>query len=321
MKDKDVDKKSHFLEKFKTKSKELGFEITSELITSLSQTTSLLQASIGNELVIATFAPMIPKLIYDEVTKRLFVTEVSDLGNRLDAIKDKLNYQFIQSDEGSRLFQKIVEEMLTNSEEEKIEYLKRFITSSFVLEHPEELKVKKFREILTQTSSLDLKLLQLFCKPQKFIHELIPTKNKLFAERKAIDQLLLPIDLNDYCFKVDEGLFHTSYTSLINWGLIQHKNQKLNKNDDAEPDNTAIYTLQSYWGFGQGNFYIKKDRRHARKYLKEKHSENVAGDEIIEACLSSLTMAFVTNFGWDFMCMIDDSIQSVNTDENLELES
>ena len=70
-------KKSHFLEKFKTKSKELGFEITSELITSLSQTTSLLQASIGNELVIATFAPMIPKLIYDEVTKRLFLTEVS----------------------------------------------------------------------------------------------------------------------------------------------------------------------------------------------------------------------------------------------------
>ena len=31
-------------------------------------------------------------------------------------------------------------------------------------------------------------------------------------------------------------------------------------------------------------------------------------------------MAFVTNFGWEFMCMIDDSIKLVGSNEDVELD-
>lgn len=312
--------KQKFLDALRTKTKELGSAISIELLENINHTTTLLQASIGNELVIATFIPMIPQLIFDKIKKRIFDKEIADLGNRLHKVKDELNYEFINSIEGRRLFQKTVEEIITNAEDEKIEYFKQFITTSFTLEKPQELKLKKFREILLQMTTFDVKLLQLFCKSQKFIHELRPIKDKLNDEGKATYQLLLPIDLNDYYFKLDEGLFSASYNSLINWGLIQHKNKKLDKKDEVEPDNTAVYTLDNYWGFGQADFYVAKDRRHARKFLKEKQSENLTEDEIIKICLSALTMAFVTNFGWDFMCMVDPSIKPVSIDENVELK-
>lgn len=314
------DKKSNFLEKIKTKSKEFGIVITSELLDNLNQTTSLLQASLGNELVIATFAPMIPQLIFDEVKKRLFTIEIADLGNRLSQVKQDLNHDFINSDEGRKLFQQSVEEIINNAEKDKIEYIKKFITSSFTLEDPQEIKLKKYREILIQMTSLDIQLLQLFCKPQEFIHQLRPIKNKLEDEGKATYQLLLPIDMHDYNFKVDEGLFLASYKSLTNWNLIHHENKKFKKEDEVEPENTAIYTLDNYWGVGQADYYITHDRRHAKKSLKDNSKVCHSKDAIVEMSLSALTMAFVTNFGWDLMCMIDESIQPVSIDEDLELE-
>lgn len=308
-----------FLAVLKSRTKELRYHITDEILSNVNHSTALLQASLGNELIIATFIPMIPQLIFDQVKKRIFDKEIPDLGDRLHSVNEKLNHEFINSIEGRRLFQKSVEEIISNSDDKKIEYLKQFITSSFTLEDPQEIKLKKYREILIQMTSLDIKLLELFCKPQKFIQELRSIKHKRDDKRKTTYQLLLPEDLNDYHFKIDEGLFRASYKSLINWGFIQHKNKKLLKEDVVGPDETATYTLGSYWNIGQANFFISKDRRHARKYLKENQSASLNKDETIEVALSALTMEFVTNFGWEFMCMIDDSIQLVDSNEDVEL--
>lgn len=309
-----------FLEKIQTQSKALGFALTSEVSNQFGSVISGLQASLGHELVIATFGPMILQLILDKAKQKLFVTEISDLGNSLNKVSDQLNLDFINSDEGRKLFQQSVEEIINNAEKDKIEYIKKFITSSFTLGDPQEIKLKKYREILIQMTSLDVQLLQLFCKPQKFIHELRSIKNKLEDEEKDTYQLLLPIELNDYNFKVDEGLFQVSYNYLINWGLIEHKNSKFKDREEVEPINTAVYTLDSYWSFFLADSIIKKDRRHARKYLKQKSLEKLGEDKGIESCLSALTMAFVTNFGWELMCMIDTSIYPVNKTEDLELE-
>ncbi len=252
--------------------------------------------------------------------RKRFLKHFPDLVEKLNREKSKMNEDFFKSDMGQDLLRETINHIVKETNEEKIEFLKKFIMTSYTLDDPQEIKLKKYEVILTQMNSLDIQLLQLFCKPQKFTHELRIIKNKLDDEGKATYQLLLPDDLNDYNFKVDEGLFLASYKSLINWGLIQHQNIKLEKKDEVKPENTAVYTLNSYWGIGQADYYTAKDRRHARKILKE-NSQLVHDEErTVEISLSALTMAFVTNFGWEFMCMIDKSIQPISIDEDLELE-
>jgi hypothetical protein len=198
--------KEGFIKLAKSKSKELGQTITSIALENINSITSTMQASLGNELIIATVIPMIPSLALDEVKKRIFDTEMQDLGQKLYHNRDQLNHNFIESVEGRKLFQDILQEIINKSEQEKIQYQKQFLVSSFILETPDQLKLKKYREILLQMTSLDVKLLHLFCEPEDFIRQLRITKYKLHEEQGGDTQLLLPMNLNDYHFKVDEGL-------------------------------------------------------------------------------------------------------------------
>jgi len=181
----------NFIERAKSKTKELGYNITQEALEHINEITLSLQSAIGNELVLATFIPMIPSLIIDEAKRRIFDREVLDLGNRLDSVRDIINHKFIQSDEGRKIFQTLIEEIIHKSEQGKIQHLKQFIVFSYTQENPNELLLRNYRRILLQMDFVHIQLWGTLIQPSEIIQKYVDSK-----ERPSNEQLHIPYDFN-----------------------------------------------------------------------------------------------------------------------------
>lgn len=132
----DEKQNSNFITLFRNRIHEAGIILKEEVLNLMNNSGILFSSLVGNELVIATFAPMIPELIFDEVKRRIFADDIHDLAKKLENNKDILNENFIRSDFGRKLFQDVIKEILNESEKDKREYLKRFLVSAYVEQNP-----------------------------------------------------------------------------------------------------------------------------------------------------------------------------------------
>ncbi len=284
--------KQNFIELAKNKAKELGISVTQEALIYVNEITAYLQASIGNELVLATFVPMIPSLIADEVKRKIFDKHVSNLGNRLNDHSVDLNRDFIQSLEGRRIFQNLIDEIINKADEKKIEYLKNFIISAYTDKDPQEVFIRRSRTILLQMDQSHIQLLSALIKPAEIIRKAVDDK-----ENPSREQFFIPGDFNKYFLNLPDSIFESLYNDLKNWGLVDDRHDS-----GADEDQKGVYTMQiGFWTKNQVLHYGKIKREHSKKFADENLVvERQHGIEQTILGLICITINHVSDFGWEF---------------------
>jgi len=284
--------KQNFIELAKNKAKELGISVTDAALNHVNEITALLQASIGNELVLATFVPMIPSLIADKVKRKIFDKHVSNLGNRLNEHFADLNKDFIQSLEGRRIFQNLIEEIINKADEKKIEYLKNFIISVYIDKDPQEVVIRRSRTILLQMDQSHIQLLSALVKPARIIRKAVEDKPN---PRKS--HFFMPGDFNKYFMKLPDSVFESLYNDLKNWGLVDDQHDTR-----SDGEQKGVYTTQvGFWKKNQVLHYGKIKRKHSKKFVEE-NLEITQLNRIDQTILglTSITINYITDFGWEF---------------------
>lgn len=167
------DKESFFIQ-LKEKTQQIGIEAKDEFYKLLNESTCFLPAIIGNDLVLATFVPMIPSLIFDEVKQRLLYKDISDLGEKLSEVKDHIDYDFMKTTKGKRLFQDIIKEILDQTDQEKIDSFKALLINSMVRTNVKTEEKEIRFNILKNLTIRHIKFLKLLRDPEKYV-----TNNKI----------------------------------------------------------------------------------------------------------------------------------------------
>lgn len=161
--------KETFIEKLREKITELGISAKSNILQSIANSSHLMASVVGNELVIATFVPMIPSLIFDEVKKRVFDTEISDLSNRIDEVKNSIIPNFLETTKGRKLFQNTIHEILEQTDKEKLESFKVLLINSLTdLNVSAEEKEIRFN-LLRSLTLRHMKFLKMLRNPEKYV--------------------------------------------------------------------------------------------------------------------------------------------------------
>lgn len=289
----DIRNSKSFIELAKAKSNELGHNIAQKSLEHIDKITTTLQACIGNELVIATFIPMIPSLIVDEVKRRVFDKEISDLGEQLNSHRDKLNLQFIQSDEGRKIFQTLIDEILSRADGEKIHYLKKFIVSSYTQENPSDVISRHYRNILLQMDSIHLQILSVISNPQSMALDII---KKTLSENK--DSFKIVSSYNQI-LKIDPTIFAKSIRELSGWSILSPDYQESQHQitDTPNPKKLAPTKKPAY--------ALKHTQTYAESWWNRDH--NYSSEELASLHITTQTLDRITDFGWRFIQMVKDN--------------
>lgn len=198
-----------FLVKFKERAKEFGILAKQEFCEMVGKSVELFSASIGNELVLATFVPMIPSLVVDHIKQEIFKEHMPDLATRLLTEQRNLDEKYIQSREGQKLFKDTIKQILDETNDEKIEFLKKFLVNSYVLpDTASEIKYQ-FLVTLSALTPIELSILRIMFNPTSHVE-------KIVDEIKPYDghiRFSIKDDLCEY-LQLNEILFEKSVSNL-----------------------------------------------------------------------------------------------------------
>lgn len=161
--------KETFLKKLREKLSETGINAKIDILQVIANSTHLMASVVGNEIVIATFMPMIPSLIFDEVKRRVFNTEISDLGNKINKVKDIINPEILESPKGRKLFQNTMQEILEQTDKEKIDSLKALFVNSLINTDVDVENKEILLNILRNLTVRHIKFLKMFYDPPKYV--------------------------------------------------------------------------------------------------------------------------------------------------------
>jgi len=228
--------KDDFLPKIKDKAKELGFRVTDEIYQCIQKSTVLLPSIVGSDLVIATFVPMIPSLVYDIVKRELFEKNIPDLAELLKQNRNNLNLDFIQSPLGREIFQKTVNQMLEYSKQEKIRHLKLFLINVYSSNNPDEELIQNCQKILLNMEQIHIKLLTILRTPEQILRNIAEQRKQnprnenqqkygkskyvLYWEPEGDD------DINKFYLKSNNMVYRNGLKDLVTWNILQTEFQK-----------------------------------------------------------------------------------------------
>jgi len=203
----------------KEKAKEIGVTAQDNFWNYLTKATQTLPHIVGNEVVIATIVPMIPSLIYDSVKQKLLEKHVPDLGNRLSAEESTLNFEFIHSLEGRKLFQETISQILEQTSEDKIEFYKKLLINAYTLPDPDIELIISYKRILDTLQITDIVIL-------KNLHSPNYVCRKILENNKTHGGNMVNFDLRNHMWKVlniDERLFQKLLIKLESDNLIHEE--------------------------------------------------------------------------------------------------
>lgn len=222
--------------KIKDKTNELGIQVKQEVFDVLSKSVQFLPSVVGNELVLATFVPMIPSLIYDSVKSAIFEKHIPDLGKRLFDEKENLNKDFINSPFGKKLFKDIIGEILEQTNEEKIEYLKKFLVTSYSDKKSDSELIKAFFKILTNMEPIHIKLLTILKNPKEIMTQVAnerkknprPVEERHYGKKDGAVYWTedLDDDLNNFYLHTEPVIYSNAHKDLVTWNILETKLHK-----------------------------------------------------------------------------------------------
>lgn len=205
----------NLLVKIKDCAKELGIQAKQEIYASLTKAIQLIPSVVGNELVLATFVPMIPSLLYDTVKREIFEKDISNLGNRLFEEREKINRDFINSPLGRKLFKDIIKEIFEETDKDKIEYQKRFLLNAFIQNLPNIDRLSAYHKILLSLEPPQLRIIGALSNFEETVRQILTKRDE--------SKPTIPIDLRGdvrRLLKIDNEIFERAITRLETDKLI-----------------------------------------------------------------------------------------------------
>lgn len=177
---------------------------------------------------------LIPLIIdaSDIVVRKRFLKHLPDLASRISNI-DNLNFQFAESEKAQKLLKDALKQIIHETDEEKIEYLKQFLVKTYSDENPNTERVTNFFKILSNMEPIHMKLLSVMKDPRKIILDVCEQRKQnprpegktpygkldsaTFWEEDGND------DLNEFYLHSDHLVYINGLKDLVTWNIIVNK--------------------------------------------------------------------------------------------------
>ncbi len=177
---------------------------------------------------------LIPLIIdaSDIVIRKKFLKHLPDLASRISAI-DNLNHRFAESEQVQKLLKDTMKEIIHETNEGKIEYLKQFLVKSYSDENSDTERVTNFFKILLNMEPIHMKLLSVLRNPRDIMVEVSKQRiqnprpeekrpygksdSATFWKEDGID------DLNEFYLHSDPLVYINGHKDLVTWNIIANQ--------------------------------------------------------------------------------------------------
>lgn len=224
------DSEENFLELFKEKTQKAFSWITSEeskIIVKIIA--SLTSSSIGDPTGL-----VIPLILdcADSLVRKRFLKHIPDLTQKIEAI-NTLNLKYVESEEGRKLLKDTMKQIIHETNEDKIGYLKQFLVKSYSEKNTDSERVTNFFKILSNMEPIHMKLLRVLKNPREIILEVCEQRKQnprpegkrpygkldsaTFWEDHGMD------DLNEFYLHSDPLVYVNGHKDLVTWNIIEAK--------------------------------------------------------------------------------------------------
>lgn len=166
----------------------------------------------------------------DDLIRKRFLNDVPDLINRLDKIKSQINFAFVKSDDGQKLLRDTIKNIIHETNEEKINYLKQFLISSYTESNPDYAIIKNYYKILENMEPIHIKLLTILKNPEGILRDIAgKRRNARYLDEKrrhGMKNCLIVWnsdddgdDLNIFYLKTDPLVYQNALKDFLNWNI------------------------------------------------------------------------------------------------------
>lgn len=203
---------------------------------------------------IGLFAPFILELA-DKTVRKPFLKNLTNIGDEMTREKSNLNMEFIQSHEGQKLLKDTLRRITQETNEEKVEYLKKFLLNSYSDKKPNSELIDTFFGILTNMKPIHIKLLTILKNPKEVIIQISnerkkqprPIEDRHYGKKDCVvcwsedsDD-----DLNNFYVKTDPVIYSNAHKDLVTWNILENKIPKFwIYFDEPEFSNNLIHHLR-----------------------------------------------------------------------------
>lgn len=157
----------------------------------------------------------------DVTIRNRFIKHVPELVNTLESNRNTLNMEFVKTDLGQKLLRDSIRNIINETEEEKIQYVKNFLLNSYQQENPDDVFIRTCFSLLSRMDSIHLQVLSTFSNPKQPLEKICHEKINNYVELTGYDYMInLWTDWNPYYFKIDSEIYKNIIDELINWNIL-----------------------------------------------------------------------------------------------------
>lgn len=167
----------------------------------------------------------------DMMVRKRFLRGLTDIGNELDYERSNLNMDFIKTPEGQQLLKNTFRKIIQENSEEKIEYLRKFLITSYSDKKPDSELTNAFFKILENMEPIHIKLLTILKNPKEILLKIAEQRKqnpRSVSERKygKSDYALYwevtgQDDINEFYLQTNPIVYHNALKDLVKWNIIE----------------------------------------------------------------------------------------------------
>lgn len=179
---------------------------------------------------IGFFLPFILQSANVIIRKRL-LKHIPDLANKLQENKEKLHLEFIQGEIGQKLLRDTIQQIIHETNEEKINHLKSFLINAYSDDGDKEV-ILSCQKAFLNMEPIHIKLLSIIKNPKEILREVAEKRKK---EPRKLDEMRYgkldyvlywePLasddDINKFYLHADPILYQNGLKDLVTWNILE----------------------------------------------------------------------------------------------------
>lgn len=111
--------------------------------------------------------------LYDPLKRAIFVKEGKKVSEELEKCHDSLDFEFIYSEKGRKILRDVFKEIINETEEEKINYLRSFLVSTYTKQDMERVRTEDYWDTLISSKPVDLQILKIVYQPRETVKQIL----------------------------------------------------------------------------------------------------------------------------------------------------
>ena len=224
-----------YLENIKSQLREKISNTGTWIYSSEGKLVTKIIASIGSFVVGDPTGFVLPFILEssDVVIRKRFLKHFPDLVNRLEQNRERLNHNYLKSSEGQKMLKDTLRSIIQETNEEKIEYLKKFLLTSYTTKKPNSELINTFFRILINMEPIHIKLLTVLKNPKEIMIYVANERKKnprpvesrphgkndcaVYWSENKYD------DLNNFYLHSDPVVYSNAHKDLVTWNILETK--------------------------------------------------------------------------------------------------